>query len=678
MNAFLSVLNSCKDIDTDSVLKRTKLEILQVNMGNVCNQSCSHCHVDASPKGNKIMSKKVVDDIIGFLSTNKGLTLDITGGAPELNPHFDYFIRKTRPLVEKIVVRSNLTVFFEPGKEYLPEFFKENKIHLICSLPCYSEDNVDAQRGKGVFEKSIKALKLLNDIGYIKDKNLMLDIVYNPTGAYLPPQQEDLEKEYKKCLGGNYGIKFNHLFTITNAPIKRFKNYLESEGKYAMYLDILKDNFNPHIVENIMCRAFLSIGYDGKLYDCDFNQALGWTLKDDQGNILKVGEVTLKDLEKRNIMVGEHCLSCTAGYGSSCHGALTDEDQIASNNKETVKSYYGKVLKSTQDLKTSACCSIDSVSPSHKEIINKIDIEVRNKFYGCGSPIPPVLDNCIVLDLGCGTGRDVYLASFLVGGNGRVIGIDMTEEQLEVARKHVPYHTKEFGYQKPNVEFKKGYIENLKEIGIEDKSIDVVISNCVVNLSPDKKSVFKEIFRILKPGGELYFSDVFTGRRMPEDLKSDPVLYSECLGGALYIEDFRRILKEVGCLDYRVVSKRKIELKNEDIAIKAGMIDFYSMTIRAFKLNDLEDTCEDYGEIATYSGKIPNYPHKFALDEQHVFIAGKPMLVCGNTASMLQNTRYARYFKVTGNRAIHFGLFNCAPLSNKIDSESKNVGGACC
>jgi SAM-dependent methyltransferase len=235
-----------------------------------------------------------------------------------------------------------------------------------------------------------------------------------------------------------------------------------------------------------------------------------------------------------------------------------------------------------------------------------------------------------------------------------VIGVDMTEEQLEVARRYLDYQMKEFGFSEPNVSFKSGYIENLKEIGIKDNSVDVVISNCVINLSPDKKAVFSEIFRVLKPGGELYFSDIFTGRRIPEYLKSDPVLYSECLGGALYIEDFRRILREIACLDYRVVSRRRITLDNPEIESKVGMIDFYSMTIRAFKLDDLEDICEDYGQVATYLGGMPGQLLRFKLDGHHIFIAKKPMLVCSNTASMLQNTRYARYFEVAGKRTTHF------------------------
>jgi SAM-dependent methyltransferase len=234
-----------------------------------------------------------------------------------------------------------------------------------------------------------------------------------------------------------------------------------------------------------------------------------------------------------------------------------------------------------------------------------------------------------------------------------------------------------FGYRKPNVEFRKGYIENLREIGIEDNSVDVVMSNCVINLSLDKKKVFSEIFRVLKRGGELYFSDVFTGRRVPEHLRNDPLLHGECLGGAMYIEDFRRMLRETGCPDYRVTAMHKIKIGNPIIEVKAGVVDFYSRTVRAFKLDTLEDICEDYGQVALYRGTIPGYSHSFELDDHHRFIKGKPMLVSGNTASMLQETRFAKHFQVTGDRSVHYGPFDCAPAHEKRDSEDES-GGACC
>jgi SAM-dependent methyltransferase len=283
----------------------------------------------------------------------------------------------------------------------------------------------------------------------------------------------------------------------------------------------------------------------------------------------------------------------------------------------------------------------------------------------------------VVLDLGCGTGKDVFIASRLAGPEGFVTGVDMTDAQLEVGMRHLHSQMKRFGYTRPNVELKKGYIENLQDIGIEENSFDVVMSNCVINLSTDKRAVFSEIFRVLKPGGELYFSDVFAGRRIPVHLREDPVLYSECIGGAMYIEDFRRLLGDLGCPDYRVVAKKRIKLGNPQIEAKVGMVDLYSMTVRAFKLGSLEDICEDYGQVAVYLGSIPGYPHAFDLDDHHRFIQGKPMLVCGNTASMLKETRFKRHFKVTGDRSIHYGPFDCAPASIKHEGDGEG-GGACC
>lgn len=253
----------------------------------------------------------------------------------------------------------------------------------------------------------------------------------------------------------------------------------------------------------------------------------------------------------------------------------------------------------------------------------------------------------------------------------------MTDQQIDVAIKYKNTQMKAFGFKKSNVDFKRGCIENLRSLDIADNSIDVVISNCVINLSPDKKKVFAEIFRVLKPGGELYFSDLFSDRRVPQSLKDDPVLYGECLGGALYIEDFRRILRNSGCLDYRVVSKSQINFNNKELEKKAGMIDFYSITIRTFKLEELEDVCEDYGQRVIYLGTIPDSTHKFVLDDHHTFVSGKPELVCGNTASMLSQTRYAKHFKIIGNRATHCGPFNCGPLLEK-EKSKESFGGGCC
>lgn len=346
-------------------------------------------------------------------------------------------------------------------------------------------------------------------------------------------------------------------------------------------------------------------------------------------------------------------------------------------NQSALRDYYGKVLQKTGDLKTGACCcSDDHLSPAVKAALEEINDEVQSRFYGCGSPLPPLLEGCTVLDLGCGTGRDVYLASHLVGPDGHVIGVDMTDEQLEVSLRNLDSQMKRFGYAKANVEFRHGFIEDLAAIGIADNSVDVVISNCVLNLSPDKPAVFSEIFRVLKPGGELFFADVFAGRRVPEQFHTDPVLHGECLAGAMYREDFRRLLRDLGCLDYRMMSSRRIALNSPEIEAVIGMIDFYSVTVRAFNL-ELEDICEDYGQVAIYKGTVPESPHYFDLDDHHRFITGKPMLVCGNTASMLESTRFAPHFTVIGDRSVHYGAFDCGSGAEKAAND-EGSGGACC
>ncbi|MDI1231864.1 MAG: methyltransferase domain-containing protein [Methylobacter sp.] len=340
--------------------------------------------------------------------------------------------------------------------------------------------------------------------------------------------------------------------------------------------------------------------------------------------------------------------------------------------EESVRHYYGQVLQSSNDLKTSACCSVDAMPTYLKPLLSAVHPEVMERFYGCGSPLPPALQGKTVLDLGCGTGRDCYLLSQLVGATGRVIGIDMTPEQLEIAVRHRDWHAQRFGYD--NVEFLHGHIENLSTAGIADNSIDVVVSNCVINLSPEKQRVMAEIFRVLKPGGELYFSDVFADRRIPAALRRDPILLGECLGGALYWEDFRRILQELGCPDVRMVKQSPISLDDPEVAAKIGMVKFRSVTVRAFKM-PLEDRCEDYGQVACYLGSIPEYLHAFDLDDHHHFETGRPLRVCGNTADMLAASRYAEHFQVLGDKSRHFGLFDCVPA---VQGETSSASGDCC
>ena len=338
-----------------------------------------------------------------------------------------------------------------------------------------------------------------------------------------------------------------------------------------------------------------------------------------------------------------------------------------------VQDYYGNVLESNEDLKTSACCTAESPPEYMRSLISNVHESVQSKFYGCGSPIPAAIEGCTVLDLGCGTGRDAYVLSQLVGENGAVIGIDMTTEQLSVANQYIGWHMDKFGYEEPNVEFKHGYVEDLKQASIEDNSIDLIVSNCVINLSPDKESVFSEIIRVLKPGGELYFSDVFSGQRIPDHLKKDKVLYGECLSGAMYTEDFRRMMTGLGIPDTRVVNKRLLTLEDPELFKKAGMIDFYSMTIRAFKV-ELEDICENFGHIAYYNGSIDKEPHRYILDDHHEFKTGMPVPVCGNTAKMLSDSRLGAHFKIEGDFSTHYGPFDCTTSPDANDTS--NAG--CC
>jgi arsenite methyltransferase len=327
---------------------------------------------------------------------------------------------------------------------------------------------------------------------------------------------------------------------------------------------------------------------------------------------------------------------------------------------DEVRHYYGEVLASSADLKTGACCPLEAMSESIRTLLVDVHPEVIERFYGCGSPLPPALEGLTVLDLGCGSGRDVYLLSRLVGERGRVIGVDMTPAQLEIARRHQAWHAERYGHARSNVEFVEGRIEELAACGIADASVDVVVSNCVLNLAPDKERVFAELLRVLKPGGELYFSDVFADRRIPAALQADPVLRGECLSGALYTEDFRRLMARVGCLDVRAVSQAPVPLLDAAIEAKIGMVNFRSITMRAFKL-PLEDRCEDYGQLATYRGTVPGAPHAFVLDDHHRFETGRPLRVCGNTFDMLAGSRYAAHFALTGDTSTHFGLFDCAP-----------------
>jgi SAM-dependent methyltransferase len=341
-----------------------------------------------------------------------------------------------------------------------------------------------------------------------------------------------------------------------------------------------------------------------------------------------------------------------------------------------VSDYYGSELHTSKDLKTNACTSDVRLSESQSKARSLLHDDVLSSFYGCGSPIPPALEGCTVVDLGCGSGVDVFVCSYLVGPTGKVIGIDMTDPQLDKARKHVDYHMQKFGYTESNVEFRKGFIEDL--FMIPSDSVDVVISNCVINLSPNKAKVFQEVHRILKTGGEFYFSDVYTDRRVPDFLQGDKVLWGECLSGALYFEDFRREIKKVGFEDLRVVSSGPITVNNPEIQKKVGAINFSSKTVRLFKL-PLEDRCENYGEVATYLGTEKDFPHAFFLDDHHTFVTGYPYAVCGNTSDMIGFTRYRKHFKITP-KGPHRGLFDCSGGGGPSSSAGggNSCGTGCC
>jgi radical SAM/Cys-rich protein len=304
-------------------LSRRAVDVLQVNMGRYCNLACIHCHVESGPTRKEMMSRETVDAVLRFLAGTSIPTLDVTGGAPELHRDFDYLVESARSLGRHVMDRCNLTVVFEPGKEYLPEFFQRHQVELVCSLPCYSQENVDKQRGKGTFDSSIRALQRFNEVGYGQaDSGLVLNLVYNPVGPHLPPAQKKLEQDYKRILHEQFGIVFNHLFCLTNMPITRYATHLKLRGEYDRYVELLEANFNAATLDQVMCRNLISIGWEGTIYDCDFNQMLDLSITDDSGNALNISSVSIDQVLNRLISVGNHCYACTAGSGSSCGGAL--------------------------------------------------------------------------------------------------------------------------------------------------------------------------------------------------------------------------------------------------------------------------------------------------------------------------------------------------------------------
>lgn len=345
--------------------------------------------------------------------------------------------------------------------------------------------------------------------------------------------------------------------------------------------------------------------------------------------------------------------------------------------RDIVQDYYGKQLQSTDDLKTSACCDISALPSWLKPLIDNIHPEVLSRYYGCGLVCPDLLEGCKVLDLGSGSGRDVYALAQLVGACGEVVGVDMTDEQLAVAEQHRDWHSEKFGFD--NVRFIKGDIERLHELDLEPGSFDVIVSNCVINLCTDKDAVLEGIQRLLKPGGEFYFSDVYADRRVPEAVHNDSVLYGECLGGALYWNDFLSTAKKAGFADPRLVEDRPLEITDPELAAQTGDLNFFSATYRLFKIDTLESACEDFGQRVVYRGTVTNLPEAFILDKHHNIEAGKAFPVCGNTWRMLHDSRFAEHFEFCGDFNHHLGLFEACGSSMPFDADAGcNEPSACC
>jgi len=392
------------------------------------------------------------------------------------------------------------------------------------------------------------------------------------------------------------------------------------------------------------------------------------------------------------------CASTASAFVVSPHGRSISSLQVATDpvaqddllfvdeTRASVSKYYGQELSSSEDLKTNACCTAGAPPKYIQDAINNINPEVVSKYYGCGLCLPQYpLEGASVLDLGCGAGRDVYIASQLVGPTGKVVGVDMTEEQLNVATSHKEYHAEKFGFS--NVEFRQGYLEQLKDLNLEPGSFDVIISNCVINLCTDKEAVLAECLNLLKPGGELYFSDVYANRRVPQVLQDDEVLWGECLSGALYWNDFENMARKVGFTDPRLVEDAPITVQNADVErliSETGndALEFYSATYRLWKL-DLEPHCEDYGQAVIYKGTMDRYPSGWLLDKHHYFEAGKIHPVCGNTYKMLYDTRVKEHFDFIGTWDNHYGIFEGCGSSIPYDDPNSATGkgaatGGCC
>lgn len=345
---------------------------------------------------------------------------------------------------------------------------------------------------------------------------------------------------------------------------------------------------------------------------------------------------------------------------------------------QEVQEYYGKSLEKSDDLKTNACCTPVPPPKYISDIIAKIHDEVVIKYYGCGLTIPLQMDGMKVLDLGSGSGRDCYIASKLVGEKGQVVGVDMTDEQLDVANKYIDYHADVFGHKVSNVKFLKGNIEKLDELDLEEGTFDVIISNCVINLAMDKGKVLRDAYRLLKPGGEMYFSDVYCDRRVPQELQDDPVLWGECLSGAMYWNDFLVTAIKSGFSDPRSMKSSPITVENKELEEKLGDMKFFSVTYRLMKIDELERDCEDYGQAVKYLGTMEESPSSYNLDDHHNFPKGKIEPVCGNTYLMLKNTRFAKHFEFYGDFNTHYGIFEGCGGAMPFGENGEGTEAACC
>ncbi len=348
------------------------------------------------------------------------------------------------------------------------------------------------------------------------------------------------------------------------------------------------------------------------------------------------------------------------------------------NIQDNVKKYYGKVLTGSQDLQTDACCTLEHTPDYLKALLANIHPEVKARYYGCGLIAPHALRGARILDLGSGSGQDAYALAQLAGPEGEVVGVDMTPEQLAVAREYANWHAEKFGYA--NVSFLEGDIEKLESLDLEPGSFDVIVSNCVINLVADKQAVFRAAYNLLKPGGEFYFSDVYADRRLGDDLRNDPAAQGECLGGALYWNDFLHLAKGAGFTDPRLVSDRPLSINNAALKAKLAPAVFHSATYRLFKIEGLEPSCEDYGQAVIYRGGIAHSETRFELDNHHVMDKGRIFPVCGNTFRMLSESRFAPYFEFIGDWSTHYGIFpGCGTVSpfGQASADAASSGGCC-